>query len=198
MVTSASGTQAVQCKPEVQEPGPESHTLGPAIESTGCGQTECRSGTQARLSWSLPQELASSGGGWVAHCKHVILCPLNHTLFTLAQVSEQLFPLPSLFKMIFWTWSIPLGIQMQSELCSPKTLQTLWYVFSLPLVLQHLVTFPAYTQQDHWRYFSLPQHWDNAFFEIYPRKQYHHVWHNLYNLSQRTTSSIMHTLTAIS
>lgn len=81
----------------------------------------------------------SGGRGWVALCKQMILCPLNHTLFTIAQVSEQLFSLPSIFKML-WTLHIWIPKGMPSELSSPKMPQVVIYALTATC-LKHLLTF---------------------------------------------------------
>lgn len=152
---------AVEHRSAVQEPGPRNHILGPATLRW----------VQADQVWvwhtgSLPYELGFGGGGWLAFCKEMTLHPLKHTLFTVAQVSEQLFLLPAIFKVMFWTLCIWMPKGMLSELRPPKMLQNCMICALTATILKYLLTFSAHTWQDHHGYFSLPYHWVKAFFEI--------------------------------
>lgn len=115
---------------------------------------------------TCPRSLDLVEGVGLLFAKRWFLHPLNHTLFTVAQVSEQLFLLPSIFKVTFWTLCIWMPKGMLSELRPPKMLQNCMICALTATILKYLLTFSAHTQQDHHGYFSLPYHWVKAFFEI--------------------------------
>lgn len=84
---------AVKCNPEVQEP------------------SELRFGRWAWADWGWVQSQGQahglvSGSRLGCSLQTGILCPFNHTLFTLAHVSKQLFPLPLTFKTMLWNQCI--------------------------------------------------------------------------------------------
>lgn len=84
---------AVKCNPEVQEP------------------SELRFGRWAWADWGWVQSQGQahglvSGSRLGCSLQTGILCPFNHTLFTLAHVSKQLFLLPLTFKTMLWNQCI--------------------------------------------------------------------------------------------